>query len=83
MHIVLAILIGGVTGLIFRLIAPGHQPRNVITSVAIGVVGAVIAEYAIHRIDCCIQNGPVDLIGAIIGSLILLNIDRFARGKPQ
>ena len=83
MHIVVTILIGGFTGLILRLIAPGRLPRTAIASAAIGVVGAIIADYAIYQIDCCAQSGPVDLIGAAVGALILLTIDRIARGKPQ
>ena len=82
-HILLTLSIGGITGLIVRWIMPGREPRASITSAAIGVVGAIIADYAIHQTDCCIPGGPVDLIGATVGALILLNIDRFSRSKPQ
>lgn len=83
MHIVLTLLMGAITGLIVRLVTPGREPRSALASAAIGVVGAIVADYAIHQTECCIQNGTVDLIGAIVGALILLSIDRYSRGKPQ
>ena len=83
MHIVLTLLIGGLTGLIVRLVTPGREPRTPIASAGIGIVGAIIADYAIHQTDCCAQNGPADLLGALVGALILLSIDRFSRSKPQ
>ena len=83
MHIVLTLLMGGITGLIVRLVTPGRDPRSPIASAAIGVVGAIIADYAIHQTECCIQNGTVDLIGIIVGALVLLSIDCYSRSKPQ
>ena len=73
----------GITGLIFCFMTRGREPRTPIASAAIGVVGAIIADYAIHRTDCCAQMSPADLIGILIGALILLGIDRYARSKPQ
>jgi uncharacterized membrane protein YeaQ/YmgE (transglycosylase-associated protein family) len=83
MHIVLTLLMGGITGLIIRLATPGREPRSALASAAIGVVGAIIADYAIHQTECCIQNGTVGPIGTIVGALILLSIDRYWRSKPQ
>lgn len=82
-HIALTILIGGITGLIVCFMTRSREPRTPIASAAIGVVGAIIADYAIHRTDCCAQMSPADLIGILIGALILLSIDRYARSKPH
>ena len=45
MQVLGIILIGLVVGLIARFLTPGPNPRGIIVTVVIGVVGAVIATY--------------------------------------
>ena len=45
MHILGIILIGLVVGILARIVTPGPNPRGIIVTIVIGIVGAVIATY--------------------------------------
>ncbi len=81
-HVIWTVLIGAVTGLLARLLAPGRDASGVVASIAIGVAGASLAAYAMHLTDCCRGQESIELIGAAFGAVILLTIDRLARSKP-
>ena len=81
-HVVWTVLIGCVTGLLARLLTPARDMGGLVASTAVGIAGASLAAYAMHLTDCCRGEELVELIGAVLGAVILLTIDRLARSKP-
>jgi len=83
-ELIAAIVIGIIAGYIGRALLPGADPMGFVGTVLCGIVGALVGwalfTYALGIGD----NDKFDLggiIGAIIGTMIVLLIVRFARGR--
>ena len=72
MHILYIILIGLVIGLIARFITPGPNPRGIIVTIVIGIVGAVIATYGGQALGLYEVGQPAGFIGSVLGAVVLL-----------
>ena len=71
MSILGIILIGLVVGLIARFLTPGPNPRGIIVTIVIGVVGAVIATYGGQALGLYQIGQPAGFFGSVVGSLEL------------
>lgn len=76
MHILGAILIGFVVGLIARAVTPGPGPRGFILTTVLGVVGAVVAQFLGQAINLYQPGEPAGFFGAIVGAIIILLVWR-------
>ena len=76
MHILGAIVIGFIVGLIARAVTPGPGPRGFILTTVLGVVGAVFAQFLGQAINLYQPGEPAGFFGAILGSIIILLIWR-------
>lgn len=76
MHILGAILIGFVVGLIARVVTPGPGPRGFILTTVLGVVGAVVAQFLGQAINLYQPGEPAGFFGAIVGAIIILLVWR-------
>lgn len=76
MHILGAILIGFVVGLIARAVTPGPGPRGFILTTVLGVVGAVVAQFLGQAINLYQPGEPAGFFGAILGAIIILLVWR-------
>ncbi|MDI1284115.1 MAG: GlsB/YeaQ/YmgE family stress response membrane protein [Reyranella sp.] len=72
MSILGIILIGLVVGLIARFLTPGPNPRGIIVTIVIGVVGAVIATYGGQALGLYQIGQPAGFFGSVIGAVVLL-----------
>jgi len=72
MHILGIILIGLVVGLIARFLTPGPNPRGIIVTIVIGIVGAVIATYGGQALGLYQVGQPAGFFGSVIGAVVLL-----------
>ena len=72
MHILAIILIGLVIGILARIITPGPNPRGIIVTIVIGIVGAVIATYGGQALGLYANGEPAGFIGSVIGAVVLL-----------
>jgi uncharacterized membrane protein YeaQ/YmgE (transglycosylase-associated protein family) len=80
-HLVGVIIIGLVAGAIAKLIMPGKDPGGIFITLALGVVGALLATY-LGRLTGWYQAGEsAGFIGAIVGAIILLAIYRLLKKK--
>ena len=72
MHILGIILIGLVIGILARIITPGPNPRGIIVTIVIGIVGAVIATYGGQALGLYAQGEPAGFIGsfAVYGAFV-------------
>jgi uncharacterized membrane protein YeaQ/YmgE (transglycosylase-associated protein family) len=85
-EIIGAIIIGIIAGYLGRLLLPGKDPMGFLSTVAVGIAGALVGwllfTYALGIGD----KDKFDLggiIGAIIGTMIVLLIVRAVRPGPE
>ncbi|MGQ0584847.1 MAG: GlsB/YeaQ/YmgE family stress response membrane protein [Reyranella sp.] len=72
MQILGIILIGLVVGLIARFLTPGPNPRGIIVTIVIGIVGAVIATYGGQALGLYQIGQTAGFIGSVVGAVVLL-----------
>ncbi|OFX01881.1 MAG: transglycosylase [Alphaproteobacteria bacterium RIFCSPHIGHO2_12_FULL_66_14] len=72
MSIIGVLVIGLLVGLLARFITPGPNPRGIIVTMVIGVVGAVIATYGGQALGLYQFGEPAGFIGSVIGAVVLL-----------
>jgi uncharacterized membrane protein YeaQ/YmgE (transglycosylase-associated protein family) len=81
MHIIWALLIGLVVGALAKLVMPGKDPGGVIITIAIGIVGSVIAHYVGTAAGWYAPNEPAGLLASIAGAVVLLAGYRMVVGR--
>lgn len=75
MHILWVILIGFVAGMIAKLIHPGrNEPSGFILTTLLGIAGAFVATYLGQALGWYQADQGAGLIGAVVGSIIVLVI---------
>ena len=72
MTILGVLLIGLVVGLIARFVTPGPNPRGIIVTIVIGIVGAVIATYGGQALGLYQVGEPAGFFGSVLGAVVLL-----------
>jgi uncharacterized membrane protein YeaQ/YmgE (transglycosylase-associated protein family) len=72
MTIIGVLIIGLIVGLLARFITPGPNPRGIIVTIVIGIVGAVIATYGGQALGLYANGEPAGFIGSVIGAVVLL-----------
>lgn len=76
MHILGVLLIGLVVGILARIITPGPNPRGIIVTIVIGIVGAVLATYGGQALGLYGAGEPAGFVGSVVGAVVLLVILR-------
>jgi uncharacterized membrane protein YeaQ/YmgE (transglycosylase-associated protein family) len=66
------IVIGLLIGLVARFITPGPNPRGIIVTIVIGIVGAVIATYGGQAIGLYQVGQAAGFVGSVLGAVVLL-----------
>ncbi len=74
MQILWVLLIGLVIGILARIITPGPNPRGIIVTTVIGIVGAVLATYGGQALGLYAPGEPAGFIGSVVGAVVLLVI---------
>jgi uncharacterized membrane protein YeaQ/YmgE (transglycosylase-associated protein family) len=72
MHLLGILLIGLVVGILARIITPGPNPRGIIVTIVIGIVGAVIATYGGQALHLYAPGESASFIGSVVGAVVLL-----------
>jgi uncharacterized membrane protein YeaQ/YmgE (transglycosylase-associated protein family) len=70
------IIIGLLIGLVARIVTPGPNPRGIIITIVIGIVGAVIATYGGQALGLYQVGESAGFIGSVIGAVVLLVLVR-------
>jgi uncharacterized membrane protein YeaQ/YmgE (transglycosylase-associated protein family) len=77
------IVIGGIAGVIAKLLMPGRDPGGCIITILLGIAGACLAGWLGHLVHWYEPGEGADFIGAIVGAFIILLIYRMiARRRP-
>jgi len=83
-EIIAAIFIGIVAGYLGRLLLPGRDPMGFVQTVAFGIIGALIGYFLFTSVLGIGDDDKFDLggiIGAVIGTMIVLLIWRAVAGR--
>jgi uncharacterized membrane protein YeaQ/YmgE (transglycosylase-associated protein family) len=73
MGILWTIIIGLIAGIIAKFIMPGsNEPSGFIMTAVLGIVGAFVASYLGQALGWYAPGEGAGLIGAIVGSIIVL-----------
>jgi uncharacterized membrane protein YeaQ/YmgE (transglycosylase-associated protein family) len=72
MSIIGVLVIGLIVGLLARFITPGPNPRGIIVTIVIGVVGAVIATYGGQALGLYQIGQAAGFVGSVVGAVVLL-----------
>ena len=86
MGLIAWIVLGGIAGLIAKVIMPGRDPGGCILTVVIGIVGALLGGFLSTALGFGGLTGDLDwrsLVIAVIGSIVLLAIWRLIRGRRR
>lgn len=74
------IIIGGLAGLIAKLLMPGRDPGGCIITILLGIAGALLAGWIGHAVGWYGPNEGAGFIAAIVGAIIILLIYRLIVG---
>ena len=72
------ILFGLVAGIVGKLLMPGRDPGGFIVTILLGIAGALLGGYIGRALGMYREDDPVGFIMAVIGSIMLLIVYRFA-----
>ena len=75
------IFIGLLVGLVARFVTPGPNPRGIIVTIVIGIVGAVIATYGGQALGLYEVGQPAGFLGSVLGAVVLLVLLRLIGGN--
>ena len=82
--IIAAIVIGIIAGYLGRLLLPGPDPMGFVGTVIVGIVGSLVGFFLFTSVLGIGDNDKFDLggiIGAVIGTMIVLAIYRVVAGR--
>ncbi len=83
-NLIAAIVIGIIAGYLGRALLPGPDPMGFVATVVVGIVGALVGWVLFTYLLGIGDSDKFDLggvIGAIIGTMIVLLIMRAVRGR--
>ncbi len=81
MQILWSLIIGLVVGALAKLVMPGRDSGGIIVTMALGVVGALVAGFLGRALGWYESGEGPGLIASVIGSLLVLGIYRMAVGR--
>ena len=70
------IIIGGIAGMIAKLLMPGRDPGGCIITIILGVAGALLAGWIGHQIGWYNTGESAGFVAAVVGAFIILAIYR-------
>lgn len=82
MGILWTIIIGFVAGVIAKFLMPGpNEPSGFILTTILGIIGAIVATYLGQALNWYGPGEGAGLIGAIVGSIIVLTAWAFLSNR--
>ncbi len=77
-----AIIIGGLAGLVAKMLTPGRDPGGFIVTVLLGIAGAMVATFLGQALGWYGPGQSAGFIGAVVGAVIILLVYR-AVARPR
>jgi uncharacterized membrane protein YeaQ/YmgE (transglycosylase-associated protein family) len=85
-NLIAAIVIGLIAGFLGRALLPGPDPMGVVATIAVGIIGALVGWVLFTYVLGIGDDDKFDLggiIGAIIGTMLVLLLLRAIRGRGR
>ncbi len=79
--LLMTLLIGFVVGVIAKAVMPGNDPGGLIVTTALGVGGAVFAQYLGQALNLYVAGEAAGFIASVLGAVLLLAIYRMIVGR--
>jgi uncharacterized membrane protein YeaQ/YmgE (transglycosylase-associated protein family) len=73
-------IIGLIVGALAKLLMPGKDPGGIFVTMAIGVVGSIVATYLGRLVGWYREGQSAGFIMSLVGAILLLVIYRLIRG---
>ena len=77
-----AIIIGGLAGLIAKMLTPGRDPGGFIVTVLLGIAGAMVATFLGQALGWYRPGQSAGFVGAVVGAVVILLVYR-AVARPR
>ena len=81
LHLLWTIIIGGIIGVVAKLLMPGKDPGGFIVTILLGIAGSFVASYLGQAIGWYREGQSAGFIASVIGAILLLAIYRMFK-KP-
>ena len=81
MNILWFIIVGLVVGALAKLIMPGRDGGNLLTTILLGIGGALLAGFIGRSMGMYQEGEGVGIIASLIGAILLLAIYRMVRRR--
>jgi uncharacterized membrane protein YeaQ/YmgE (transglycosylase-associated protein family) len=78
MHYLWTAIVGLIAGGLGKMLLPGKDPGGILVTMLIGIGGSFLGDYVSGLLGITLFNG---LIGAVLGSIIILLLWRFISSK--
>ena len=83
MHLIGAILIGFVIGLVARFLMPGRDSMGFILTTVLGVIGSLAATYIGRGLGWYGVDEPAGFLASIVGAVVVLGIYNAVSGRKR
>ena len=86
MSILWMIIIGGIVGVLAKMIMPGRDPGGMVVTIILGILGSIVGGFVLGLLlPGRSATDPAGFIGSILGAVLLLWIYRMvaARRAPR
>ncbi len=80
MEFIWMLVVGAIVGALAKLIMPGDDPGGIIVTIILGILGGILGGWLFGMLGIG-GGGLMNLIGAILGAIILLAIYRMVTGR--
>ena len=81
MNILWFVIVGLVVGALAKLIMPGRDGGNILTTILLGIGGAVLAGFLGRSMGMYREGEGVGIIASLIGAILLLAVYRMVRRR--
>jgi uncharacterized membrane protein YeaQ/YmgE (transglycosylase-associated protein family) len=81
MNILWSLIVGLIAGALAKLIMPGRDPGGIWVTMALGVLGAIVANVLGTAVGWYGPDHSAGIIGSTIGAILILAIYRMIRGR--
>jgi uncharacterized membrane protein YeaQ/YmgE (transglycosylase-associated protein family) len=82
MHILWAIIIGLIVGILAKMIMPGRDPGGTLVTMLIGIAGALVATFIGRSLGWYTEGQTAGFIASILGAVVLLALYRMIK-RPR
>jgi uncharacterized membrane protein YeaQ/YmgE (transglycosylase-associated protein family) len=81
MHILAAIFIGLIVGIIAKLLMPGRDPGGFIITILLGIGGSFLAGWGGREMGWYAEGQPAGFLASVVGAIVILVIYRVIAGR--